>query len=80
MSEFHRLECDCERCDLLHAAYDEGVQDSMLRATQIERVLTDLIAELREVFDTHPLAPSLTASVRACMDATEARLKGLNDV
>ena len=29
--------------------YSVGVQDSMLRSTQIERVLTDLIAELRSL-------------------------------
>ena len=31
----------------LAAAYDMGVQDSMLRATQYERILLDLLAELR---------------------------------
>lgn len=31
----------------LAAAYDVGVQDSMLRATQYERILLDLLAELR---------------------------------
>ena len=34
--------------------YSVGVQDSMLRSTQIERVLTDLIAELRDAH--HPMA------------------------
>ena len=33
--------------DYDRAAYETGVQDSMLRATQYERILTDLIAELR---------------------------------
>lgn len=32
----------------LAAAYDVGVQDSMLRATQYERILLDLLAELRD--------------------------------
>ncbi len=31
------------------AGWDDGVQDSMLRATQYERILQDLIAELREL-------------------------------
>ena len=31
----------------LSAAYDMGVQDSMLRAEQYKRILADLIAELR---------------------------------
>ena len=35
--------------------YSVGVQDSMLRSTQIERVLTDLIAELRDVSDNRAL-------------------------
>lgn len=48
-------------------------------ASSVAAILTDLIAELREVFDTHPLAPSLTASVRACMDAAETRLQGVHD-
>ena len=34
--------------------YSVGVQDSMLRSTQIERVLTDLIAELRAEHYPHP--------------------------
>lgn len=33
--------------DYDRAAYETGVQDSMLRATQYERILLDLIAELR---------------------------------
>ena len=34
--------------DYDRAAYETGVQDSMLRATQYERILQDLIAELRD--------------------------------
>lgn len=34
---------------LWEEGYSVGVQDSMLRATQYERILQDLIAELREL-------------------------------
>ena len=54
--------------------YSVGVQDSMLRSTQIERVLTDLIAELRDAHADGDVCSSLDAADRA-----EARLKGIND-
>ena len=65
----------------LAAAYDMGVQDSMLRATQYERILLDLLAELRDEHsmdnggccvmceDTSPCT-----SARAC-DWADARLR-----
>ncbi len=37
--------------DYDRAAYETGVQDSMLRATQYERILLDLIAELKAAHD-----------------------------
>jgi hypothetical protein len=39
--------------DYDRAAYETGVRDSMLRATQYERILTDLIAELRSEHYPH---------------------------
>ena len=49
--------------------YALGVQDSMLRATQIERVLTDLIAELRSPFF------SMDPELDPVLDRAEARLR-----
>lgn len=56
--------------------YALGVQDSMLRATQIERVLTDLIAELRE---TAAVKPGATGRLLMEMvGSAEARLRELD--
>lgn len=78
MSEFHRLECDCERCDLLHAAYDEGVQDSMLRAAQLERILRDLIDTLRAEGAGSPVDPWIRRSALGIMaDEAGVRLAGV---
>ena len=49
--------------------YSVGVQDSMLRSTQIERVLTDLIAELRSPFF------SMDPELDPVLDRAEARLR-----
>lgn len=49
--------------------YALGVQDSMLRATQIERVLTDLITELRSPFF------SMDPELDPVLDRAEARLR-----
>ena len=49
--------------------YALGAQDSMLRATQIERVLTDLIAELRSPFF------SMDPELDPVLDRAEARLR-----
>jgi len=56
--------------DYDRAAYETGVQDSMLRATQYERILTDLIAELR-TWDSY-YCKALAADLA---DRAEARLK-----
>ena len=57
--------------------YALGVQDSMLRATQIERVLTDLIAELRE---TAAVKPGATGRLLMEMvGSAEARLREVGD-
>ncbi len=45
------------------------VQDSMLRATQYERVLSDLIAELRSPFF------SMDPELDPVLDRAEARLR-----
>lgn len=58
--------------------YALGVQDSMLRATQIERVLTDLIAELRELNQNRD-GGMWAEDVHDAADRAEARLKGIND-
>lgn len=59
----------------LEAAYDLGVQDSMLRATQIERVLTDLIAELKE--RAYSNLEGGYGPYRQMADRAEARLSAL---
>lgn len=57
--------------------YALGVQDSMLRATQIERVLTDLITELRE--ETERWFPAGAAlRVEGMADRAEKRLRELD--
>jgi len=57
--------------------YSVGVQDSMLRSTQIERVLTDLIAELRE---TAAVKPGATGRLLMEMvGSAEARLREVGD-
>ena len=53
--------------------YSVGVQDSMLRSTQIERVLTDLIAELRSPFF------SMDPELDPVLDRAEARLREVGD-
>lgn len=55
------------------SGYAEGVQDSMLRATQIERILTDLIAELWIVNSEADLPPFYDMADRA-----EERLQKLD--
>lgn len=59
--------------------YALGVQDSMLRATQIERVLTDLIAELRDQMDYYPpdVFPPFTADDPADQSRTVDRIAGV---
>ena len=60
--------------DYDRAAYETGVQDSMLRATQYERILTDLIAELRDC----PVIPIVAVDqepLRDMADRAEARLR-----
>lgn len=51
-------------------AYSAGVRDSMLRATQYERILTNLIAELR---GRH--ADCTTCYTKRALDRAEARLE-----
>ena len=53
--------------------YAVGVQDSMLRATQYERILQDLIAELRAHSD-HAV-PVDTLVLESWADRAEQRLK-----
>ena len=57
--------------------YAVGVQDSMLRATQYERILTGLIAELvGDDGDGHELTPDGDAcTVCRAIDRAEARLR-----
>ena len=55
----------------LRDAYDAGVQDSMLRATQYERILTDLIAELRDIYEDMGGGWDL----KEATDRAEARLR-----
>ena len=61
----------------LRDAYDAGVQDSMLRATQYERILTDLIAELvGDDGDGHEMTPDGEAcAVCVAIDRAEQRLR-----
>jgi hypothetical protein len=61
---------------LWEEGYSIGVQDSMLRATQYERVLTDLIADLRANAEGH--AGNWLDCVdeqRTMADRAEARLR-----
>lgn len=55
--------------------YAVGVQDSMLRATQYERILRDLIAELR----AHCREPSCGCDIGRAADYAETRLRRLRD-
>ena len=57
--------------DYDRAAYETGVQDSMLRATQYERILTDLIAELRDIYEDMGGGWDL----KEATDRAEARLR-----
>lgn len=63
--------------DYDRAAYETGVQDSMLRATQYERILTDLIAELvGDDGDGHEMTPDGEAcAVCVAIDRAEQRLR-----
>ncbi len=68
-----------ERC------YELGVQDSMLRATQYERILTDLIAELRDIQSaTYEQRSSVELVARReetldALDRAGARLREVGD-
>lgn len=53
--------------------YAAGVQDSMLRATQYERIVTDLIAELYGYADSG--VDSGWAPLYSTIDRAEARLR-----
>lgn len=71
--------------DYDRAAYETGVQDTTLRATQYERILLDLIADLvGDDGDGHELTPGDDGpdSCLVCgyIDRAESRLEGLNDV
>ncbi len=63
----------------MEAGWADGVQDSMLRATQYERILQDLIAELR---DGHRARSELVWAVPLwavqAIDRAEARLRGVS--
>jgi len=61
--------------DYDRAAYETGVQDSMLRATQYERILTDLIAELRDIYEDMGGGWDL----KEATDRAEARLREVCD-
>lgn len=55
--------------------YAVGVQDSMLRATQYERILTDLIAALRDIYEDMGGGWDL----KEATDRAEARLREVTD-
>ena len=68
--------CRCVENDGLVRAYEIGVQDSMLRATQYERILRDLIAEIKEEFIELPDGAT-ESCVHPCVYRAEARLRAL---
>lgn len=77
--------CDHDDCDVYATSYNEGydggVQDSMLRATQIERVLQDLIAELRDGYESDPYLGGWhlrAVAMLSAADRAEARLRELD--
>ncbi len=63
--------------DYDRAAYETGVQDSMPRATQYERILLDLIAELRDThrpFDSaDDCCPDCAGICESCADEAPCR-------
>lgn len=64
----------------LSAAYDMGVQDSMLRVAQLERILRDLIDTLR-FEDASPFDPWIRRSALGIMaDEAGVRLAGVSSV
>jgi len=57
--------------------YATGVQDQMRRAVTLDRVLQDLIAELRDCgIEEIGIRPSLAATI---LGQAEQQLKGLSD-
>lgn len=71
--------CRCVENDGLVRAYEIGVQDSMLRATQYERILTDLIAELQEQVEWYPPDRVWADDVHEATDRAEARLREVGE-
>lgn len=67
------------RDTLWNEGYSVGVQDSMLRATQCERILSDLIAELRnnkgETIGHAGCSYVAAARIDRIADRAEARLR-----